>query len=108
MIDRVCKDHLGREFESMADMCKYWGVKYGVFYNRYKIKGYDLENSLTMEEPVHYVEDHLGNKFRSVDRMCRYHNVSLPTYNNRRKIGLSLEEALTKPTRGQGRRKILD
>lgn len=50
-------------------------------------------------------EDHDGNKFNSISEMCIYYNIRVPTYLSRLKQGMSVKEALTKPT---NRESIID
>lgn len=41
------QDHTGRRFESINDMCAFWGVKPNVFYGRFTTFGWSLEEALT-------------------------------------------------------------
>lgn len=39
-------DHLGREFDSRAEMCAHWGINSMIYHSR-DMKGWDLERILT-------------------------------------------------------------
>ena len=43
------------------------------------------------------VKDHKGNKFRCCQDMCAAYNINPNTFRRRLKMGLSLEDALTRP-----------
>lgn len=94
-----CKDHLGKEFNSMSEMMQYYGISRSAFMQR-------LDSGMTLEEalakPSMYLKgnpksvvDYLGNKFGSIKEMCNYHHVKIQTYRGRIYMGLSLKEALS-------------
>lgn len=95
-------DHLGNEFASISEMCRYHNVKRTQFRERVK-KGWDIEKALT--EPARVMndmspsacEDHLGNKYQSKNEMCRAYGITRSMLNSRLDLGWSLEETLTKP-----------
>lgn len=41
------QDHTGRRFDSMSDMCAFWGIKPNVFHGRFTYLGWSLEAALT-------------------------------------------------------------
>ena len=86
-------DHLGNTFDSIKDMCDYWGIIESSFYYRME-KGMKLREALETSVE-HEVYDHLGNKFNNVVDMCKYWGISISTYKYRLKLGKSLEETLT-------------
>lgn len=86
-------DHLGKRFNSVADMCRYWNVTYNTYLKRID-SGWSLRDSLTIKDRT--VIDHLGNSFKTVRDMCEYWGISLWTYEQRIKAGWSLEDALTR------------
>lgn len=110
------KDHLGNEFSSIEEMCKYWNINRQTYDRRIRA-GYSLSEALTI--PVikkvkhkYYkkkhdkfkginigtgkiVKDHLGNTFNTVGEMCKAHGVSTYTFYHRREAGKSLSEQLT-------------
>lgn len=43
---KKCRDHTGREFASISDMCKAWKIGVSTFKNRMR-SGYELERALT-------------------------------------------------------------
>lgn len=95
-----CKDHLGNEFSSQKEMCKYWGVSYMTFRTRINDQGWSLEKALTTPVSKIICKDHLGNEFISQSEMCRYWNVPWSVVKKRvNNCGWSLERALTTPVR---------
>lgn len=92
----VYLDHLGNEFETLKDMCLYYGISKDTYRYRLKI-GMDKEEALT--KPLNYsvskVSDHLGNIFNSKREMCRYWNITYDVFKYRIKKGCSIEEALS-------------
>lgn len=87
---KVCEDHLGNEFKSIAEMCKRWGIDRSTFYTRLNA-GYTLEQALTGI----VVKDHLGTGFRSIDEMCKHWGVDKSLFYRRLRLGYTLEQALT-------------
>ena len=93
-------DHLGKEFPSVSEMCRCWGITRSTYNARIK-SGYSKEKALT--QPVIQVEtapkkckDHLGQEFPSQNAMCRYWGTNKDTLKNRMEdLGWSLEKALT-------------
>lgn len=73
-----CADHLGNQYESMAKMCRVWGVSPSTLRRRLD-SGMDLRTALTtnrtykVEGP--YVVDHFGNKFRSTQELKKHWNI---------------------------------
>lgn len=90
---KKCKDHLGREFSSLAEMGRYWGIPVKAMYARFKM-GWSLEDTLTKPSGC---KDHLGNVYINVDEMCKHYGINKETYYTRVQRGLSLESALTLP-----------
>lgn len=88
-----CKDHNGKEFFSIADMCRYHGVS-PALYSRRISKGYTKEQALLGKNPDRR-SDHNGRRFDSVEAMCAFHNISVTTYNIRLREGYTKEQALT-------------
>ena len=94
-----CKDHTGREFGSIKEMCKAWGIDYATYNNRrYKMK-WTLERTLT--SPMvgfSHPKDHKGIEYTSIQAMCRAYNISVPTYHTRLLQNMTQKEALETPT----------
>lgn len=87
-------DHKGNEFESIAEKCRFWGIKYHTYGERKK-NGWSEEKAL--ETPAKEKKgclDHLGNMFPNEKEMCKYHNVSVATFHNRKSKGMSLGKCL--------------
>ncbi|MEE1071874.1 MAG: hypothetical protein U0L26_05705, partial [Cellulosilyticum sp.] len=96
---KECTDHLGNQFESVAEMCRHWGVSYDLFRSRCSA-GYTLEQSLTGEGINRHTSskkctDHLGNHFKSVSEMCSHWGVTKYAFITRSKAGYTLEQCLT-------------
>ena len=94
---KPCKDHLGNDFKSKIDMCRYWNITESAFNARIR-KGMTLEEILTTPVIDLKVKDHLGNEFKDKTEMCKYYNINRSQFTGRIRMGWSLEEALTKPT----------
>lgn len=100
------KDHLGNEFSSKKEMCKYHGVNVKTFGSRIN-RGYSVGEALTKETVeqkrgfscgLHlkgFAYDHLGNKFLSVESMCKHYEVDNAFYYKRLKRTNSVKYALT-------------
>lgn len=87
------KDHLGNKYQSITQMCKYYGIQQQIFKAREK-KGWSLEDCLT--KSCFQVKDHLGNTFKNNHEMCKYWGVNYALYRQRRyKLGYSIKESLT-------------
>lgn len=46
-VSKSCKDHLGNEYQSYADLARAYGIGTTLFWRRYKRDGWDLERALT-------------------------------------------------------------
>ena len=96
-------DHLGKTYESFADMCRHY--KISVTTVRYRLLcGWSLKDSLTkptgdVDIEAKSVTDHLGNKYSSVASMCKHYNIGYDALKCRVKAGWTLEKALTTPVR---------
>lgn len=97
-----CCDHTGRQFDSITEMCKAWGVSIDVYSVRRNI-GWSLERALT--KPVRKkhrekteIKDHLGNVYVSKNKLYQAYNTDWSTIKYRMThMGMSLEDALTIP-----------
>ena len=96
--EKPAVDHKGKEYTSILEMCKAYGVSYHKFNERLK-KGYTLESALTGKNIIKNrskeVKDFNGKKFESESAMCRHWHVNISTYKKRLKLGYSLKGALT-------------
>ena len=99
------KDHLGHEFGSFEQMCRYWGVDQATVYMRLK-EGYSLARALTEVVKTSNIhngvkcKDHLGREFKQQAAMCRYWRVPYSVFRYRIDIKkMSIEEALTTPVK---------
>lgn len=93
-----CKDHLGNEFDSIKDMCKYWNISNNI-YNSRKRYGWDLEKILTtpVKDKCNTCIDHLGNEFKTEKDMCKCYGLHYSTYRFRKESNWDLEKILTTP-----------
>ncbi|MEE1071873.1 MAG: hypothetical protein U0L26_05700 [Cellulosilyticum sp.] len=95
-----CMDHLENCFESIAEMCDYWGVDRSTFNDRVKA-GHTLEQCLTGKglrgngSRTKPCTDHLGNQFKSVSDMVKHYGISDAVFYYRFKAGWTLEQCLT-------------
>ena len=108
-------DHLGNQFKSVSAMTRHYGIPRPTYTSRIKL-GWSVEEALTvpvLKEGGNYkpnnslvgIEDHLGNKFNNKTQMAKYWGISSAQLHNRLSSGLSLEEALTKPSSSRGKYK---
>lgn len=97
---KPCADHLGREFASVADMARAWGLTPVVYHNRRR-KGWPLERALTTPAGARRdgCHDHLGAWFSSQKAMCDHWGVTQNVFDTRRRRKWSIERALTTPYR---------
>lgn len=79
-----CKDHLGKEFNSLREMSLFWHIPYSTFLARFH-RGYCIKDCLTAPvQPCKRFEysckDHLGNLFPSLKKLCNFHKVNYGTF----------------------------
>lgn len=91
-------DHNGKEFATMNDMAKYYGMATRTLNER--LTKMSLKDALTT--PVRKTskgtcQDHLGNTYPSKRAMCEAYGIDRAMFFGRISIGWSLEDALTKP-----------
>lgn len=88
------KDHLGNEFESISDMCKYYNITPSAYKDRQR-KKWSLEQTLTtpLSEKKTY-KDHLGNIFETQKELCEHYNITPSMYHTRLSNGYTLEQTL--------------
>ena len=100
--NRACTDHTGREFPTVKEMCKAWGIAYGTVTKRLE-RGVGLKTALTAppmwtrRHEGRPVTDHTGREFRSVTAMCQAWRIDRRTWLGRVNAGWSLERSLTEP-----------
>ena len=91
-----CKDHTGKEFGSITEMCKVWGISYDRFKYRYN-RSKNIEFSLTGEfysRCKKKCKDHTGKEFDTIKDMCKAWDITYGVYRGRKLKGCSLEECL--------------
>lgn len=108
-------DYLGNNFKSVSAMTKHYGISRPTYISRIN-SGWTMEEALTipvLKGGINFkptgsldsVVDHLGNRFNNNTQMARHWGISSSQLYQRLKDGLSLEEALTKPTIIKGKYK---
>ena len=106
-------DHLGNKYSSITEMCNHYNISRELYTDRIA-RGWDVEKALTLKtiEFGSYLYktsyDHLGNRYKSVKEMCMVYKINTKTYLNRIKRGLSVEQALTTPTKHRNINKYID
>lgn len=101
-VHNYVRDHLNNSFVSAKEMCRYYGVKFDVFYRRRKL-GWSLEEALTdskkhVKPMAVQCTDHKGNHFDSFAEMCRFWHIDFNVFKDRvGRLEWTLEEALTIP-----------
>lgn len=101
---KIAVDHLGKAYPSYKEMCKQYGVSYGLFANRRR-SGWSVEKALTtpvLDGNSHATrcveaEDHLGNKFSSQKEMCEYWDIPQSVFSARKAARWTVEKCLTTP-----------
>lgn len=100
---KACVDFMGKEFSSIKLMCQYYGINQRSFCSRIK-SGMSLKQALLTpigergDGNVKLCRDHLGNEFDSIGKMCEHYGINQSSFCSRIRSGMSLEQALLKPT----------
>lgn len=93
------RDHNGNEFNSLAEMCEYWGISLKAY--KYRIEhGWTLKLALETSTN-HSCKDHLGKTFSSIKEMLAFYGLARKRYEQRLAYGWSLEKTLTTPVRSR-------
>lgn len=89
------EDHLGNSFQSVSDMCTFYGVPLNTYYRRRK-KGLTKKESLVTRprNATKQITDHEGNVYPNLITMCKFYGISTRTYYDRKHKGFSLQECL--------------
>ena len=96
-IGKMCEGKDGKQFKSIAEMCRYYDIPYSTFSNR-------LEAGRTTDEAISGVfehgnkkpcVDHLGKSWESISEMCRHYRIAVSTFSYRVKAGKPLDECLS-------------
>lgn len=93
-------DHLGNEFPSLPELCRYYGVNEGLV--KYRLQnGWSMEETLTLPSgSTRDVFDHKGRRFSNAKKMCEEYGVPYGTYMKRLKKGWTLQKILEEPVKG--------
>lgn len=95
------KDHLGNEYQNVAQMCNAYGLTFCCYGNRIR-SGWSLEKTLTTPAEEVTISkkkciDHLGNEWPSQAQMCKHYGVTKDQFRSRIELGWTLEQILTNP-----------
>ena len=93
MPSKECYDHLGNRFDSLSDMCKYWGVNISTYCARIK-SGMSIKEALTNEIGTVY-EGLNGDTYTTLRDLAKAYGINKSTLKFRIKKGMSIGEALT-------------
>lgn len=63
---KMVKDHLGKSYQSVKEMCSAYNISYAVFLDRRSLS-WLLEDCLTVK-----IVDHKGRDYKSEEEMCNY------------------------------------
>lgn len=98
-----CKDHLGKEYKTITDMCRQYNMSRDTFKARIK-SGWNLQDALTRPRKLEKKQcrDHLGNCYETATEMCKQYNIAQPLFIYRiNKLHWDIERALTTSIKGQ-------
>lgn len=92
MSSKQCVDHLGNKFNSINEMCKYWGIDSSLYYSRIK-SGLSIKEALT--NPVGKTYKGLyGDTYTSLRTLAEAYNMKKSLLQYKLKAGYSLNKAL--------------
>lgn len=83
-----CVDFNGKEFQSVKDMCKYYGVKPNTYKKRLR-QGFSLKDALLGK---HCVDDYLGNHYINIQTFLNTYDICRSFYDFYIKLGYSSVE----------------
>ena len=86
-----CKDHNGREFASIADMCIFWGISRQLYSSRLRA-GWSVEKALTTPKACIKYEKYFETNCEKYGRM----NINYIADIFKSGYGISYEDALQK------------
>lgn len=103
---KKCTDFKGKEYDSISDMCRHYGISVTTFSQRLNIYQWSLKDALTKKSRTYGCIDHLGNKFKSVTEMCEFWKIPRSRFCDRYfTYKWDIERALTQPLGHLGKRK---
>ena len=86
------KDHLGRVYDSVQQMCDVYDITRAEYYHR-QAKGWDLEKTLTTDHVVYRQEIKCnGRTFATAADFCRHYYITRGEYESRRAEGMTPEQ----------------
>lgn len=98
-----CTDHLGKQFESIAEMCRFHNMTRITYQNRVRM-GWSQQEALTRPRGNYGVKnvylDHEGNTFNTQEEMSDYWGVSLAKIIRAKSKTDSWADAVSKAVRG--------
>lgn len=108
----MVKDFLGKKFENVEEMCKYWFISPKTYRNRLK-NGWTKEDSLTRLKkgksiPRKLCRDYKGNWYRSIERMIEAYGLEESTFLERVNLNWTLRRTLDTPKGAEQGASILE
>lgn len=107
----MVKDHLGKEYDTQADMCNAYHISPSLLLNRQK-RGYSLAEALTGVEfstdrmnnfhatvqiaVTPPITDYLGQRYNTLKDMLDYYGITKGEFKKRARLGHTLYDILTK------------
>ena len=86
-----CKDHTGREFPAVAEMCLFWGISQQLYSSRLRA-GWSVEDALTRPKAWNKYEKYFKTNCEKYGRM----NINYIANIFKSGYGISREDALRK------------
>ena len=99
-----CIDHNGREYKSIAEMCREYNISSSMYKQRVKAGWSSKCALLVPSRKKHSFFDHKGIQYNTLEEKCNAYNITVSTYKCRINRGLSEQEALELPNRNDTRR----
>lgn len=99
------KDHNGKTFASIKEMCEYHNICVAHFH-RLRKKGHSIRSALTRKTPES-VLDHKSNSYTTLSKMCQHYNIPLYVFSARIKKGWDTKKALTAPLQPRSRKTFI-
>lgn len=88
----------GKIYQSIADMCRHYGIKVSTYRSRIKRNGMTQEEALMTPVKNVIIDPTDGEQVNSYSELCRKHNIDRTTFDHRiNKSKMSIEDALTMP-----------
>ena len=98
---KSCKDHHGKKYKSLSEMCKAYDITPETYTRRIKVYGYTKAEALTKpcKNAPKPIFDHNGTRYKSLTALAAAYDLDRKTLSYRLNHGWSLEKALTTPAK---------